>query len=401
MLHWTQQEKARPEAETRRSVLRCTVRTVASETKMMMVMMTAVLRDIKPENLVQSSLEAPLRPSTSTSLASSLPVNLVDFGNCLDADEPAAYADVDARGGFDVQTVTYRALQVTAGLLLCSKMDMWSIGCLLLECVLGKPLFTLPPLETSMRERADVMKVENANLLEQTEHVVTHRVLLDATYAPYQSAACYTEEAPEKCRRVGHDKQAETLQARLQAVDPGQHRFYDFVCSLLDVNPATRVDAKQAHSSFSSCKPSSRSELCLLDQKLIQLAQNVRSVFLLHLHKEWRSRSREHEVLEIIRTSALADRRYRRLLMLSTQPPHGLIVQESKSAMSDSPESESAMAEAPRGALIPYGLKMSYANCFCLYTFAKGAEGRFLADCCNVSNRERARAMMNKHCEVS
>uniref|UniRef100_A0AAV1V6U4 Protein kinase domain-containing protein n=1 Tax=Peronospora matthiolae TaxID=2874970 RepID=A0AAV1V6U4_9STRA len=202
--------------------------------------------DVKPENVVQSSPEAPLRPSASTSLPCSSPVKLVDFGNYLGANELAAYADADACGGFDVQTVTYRAPEVAAGLLLCSAMDMWSLGCLLLECVSGKPLFTPPPLETSVQERADVIKVENAHLLKQIERIVTNGVQLDATCAPYQSSAWYNEEAAEECQRVGHDKQAETLQARLQAAAPGNHQLHDFICSLLDVNPATRVTAKQA-----------------------------------------------------------------------------------------------------------------------------------------------------------
>ena len=48
-------------------------------------------------------------------------------------------------------------------------MNTWSLACLLLECVSGKPLFTLPPLETSIQERADVIKVENVKTLEQVE----------------------------------------------------------------------------------------------------------------------------------------------------------------------------------------------------------------------------------------
>uniref|UniRef100_A0AAV1VAD2 Protein kinase domain-containing protein n=1 Tax=Peronospora matthiolae TaxID=2874970 RepID=A0AAV1VAD2_9STRA len=125
-----------------------------------------------------SSPEALLSPSASTALPCPSPVKLVDFGNYLGANELAAYADADARGGFDVQTVTYRAPEVAAGLLLCSAMDMWSLGCLLLECVSGKPLFTPPPLETSVQERADVVKVENAHLLKQIERILTNGVQL-------------------------------------------------------------------------------------------------------------------------------------------------------------------------------------------------------------------------------
>uniref|UniRef100_A0AAV1UGN9 Uncharacterized protein n=1 Tax=Peronospora matthiolae TaxID=2874970 RepID=A0AAV1UGN9_9STRA len=54
---------------------------------------------------------------------------VMDFGNYLEADKLAAYADVDARNGFDVHTATYRPPKVDAGLLLCSVMDIWSLSC--------------------------------------------------------------------------------------------------------------------------------------------------------------------------------------------------------------------------------------------------------------------------------
>ncbi|KAG6962090.1 hypothetical protein JG687_00007330 [Phytophthora cactorum] len=197
--------------------------------------------DVKPENVVRSSAEAPVGSSTSQTPCSS-PVKLVDFGNCLDASELVAYAEEQTSGGFDVQTVTYRAPEVAAGLLLCSAMDMWSLGCLLLECVSGKPLFTLPALDASVQERSDVSTFENDDLLEQIEGVVTNGVSLSAACAPYRSAARYGEKTGS------HRKQTSStsLKARLEATAPGNHQFQDFIYSLLDVNPATRVTAKQA-----------------------------------------------------------------------------------------------------------------------------------------------------------
>ncbi|KAI9921296.1 hypothetical protein PsorP6_001128 [Peronosclerospora sorghi] len=74
--------------------------------------------DVKPENVVRSGGETPLGTSFSSPPCSS-PVKLVDFGNCLDVNELAEYADEKAPRGFEVQTVTYRAPEVGAGLLLC------------------------------------------------------------------------------------------------------------------------------------------------------------------------------------------------------------------------------------------------------------------------------------------
>ncbi|KAI9922844.1 hypothetical protein PsorP6_002379 [Peronosclerospora sorghi] len=87
--------------------------------------------DVKPENVVRSGGETPVGTSFSSPPCSS-PVKLVGFGSCLDVNELAVYADEKAPRGFDVQTVTYRAPEVGAGLLLCSAMDMWSLGCLML-----------------------------------------------------------------------------------------------------------------------------------------------------------------------------------------------------------------------------------------------------------------------------
>ncbi|KAE9000720.1 hypothetical protein PR003_g18669 [Phytophthora rubi] len=205
--------------------------------------------DVKPENVVRSGAEAPLGSSSSTSLSPcSSPVKLVDFGNCMDASELAAYGEEEASGGFDVQTVTYRAPEVAAGLLLCSAMDMWSLGCLLLECVTGKPLFTLPALEASGQERVDVARLENDHLLQQIECVVTNGVSLDAACAPYRSATRYEENATasSKSTEKQEDSSSLALQARLEAAAPGNNQFHDFIYRLLDVNPATRATAKQA-----------------------------------------------------------------------------------------------------------------------------------------------------------
>ncbi|GMF28138.1 unnamed protein product [Phytophthora fragariaefolia] len=200
--------------------------------------------DVKPENVVRAGAEAPLGSPTCLSPCSS-PVKLVDFGNCLDASELAAYADDEASGGFEVQTVTYRAPEVAAGLLLCPAMDMWSLGCLLLECVTGKPLFTLPAQEAAAHERGDVTRIENDDLLQQIECVVTNGISLDAACTQYKSATRY-ENTTAKRKNNKKQEPSASLQARLEAVAPGNHQFHDFIYNLLDVNPVTRVTAKQA-----------------------------------------------------------------------------------------------------------------------------------------------------------
>ncbi|KAI9907120.1 hypothetical protein PsorP6_004228 [Peronosclerospora sorghi] len=204
--------------------------------------------DVKPENVVRSGGETPVGTSFSSPPCSSL-VKLVDFGNCWDVNELAAYADENGPRGFDVQTVTYRAPEVGAGLLLCSAMDMWSLGCLLLECMSGEPLFTLTALVASGREQTQVKTSENDHLLEQIERVVTNGISLDATCALYQSAALYKERKAVENRNASMGKKRELstpLQELLHLVAPVDRHFHDFIFRLLDVNPATRATAKSA-----------------------------------------------------------------------------------------------------------------------------------------------------------
>ncbi|RLN37238.1 hypothetical protein BBJ28_00018396 [Nothophytophthora sp. Chile5] len=206
--------------------------------------------DVKPENVVRSSAEASLSSSSCSSSCGS-PVKLVDFGNCLDANELAAYAEEEPKDGFDVQTVTYRAPEVAAGLLLSPAMDVWSLGCLLLECASGRPLFTLPspPVESSVQTVAAVTRHENSQLLRQVEHAVADGAALGVVCPPYKVAACYASKAIATMKSESLQEQEEPsmcLRARLEAAAPGNHQFHDFIYRLLDVNPATRLTAKRA-----------------------------------------------------------------------------------------------------------------------------------------------------------
>ncbi|KAL7689416.1 putative protein kinase [Plasmopara halstedii] len=197
--------------------------------------------DVKPENVVRTSAKAHML-SSSLLLPCSSPVKFIDFGNCLDSSELAAHTAECKSGGFDVQTVTYRAPEVAAGLLLCPAMDMWSLGCLLIECVSGKPLFMLSALETSAHKRMDVTKHENDHLLNQIECIVMHGIPLETACAPYQSAERYKK----KTKIAVNNSVSTLLQARLEAAAPEANQFQDFIFSLLDVNPCTRITAKRA-----------------------------------------------------------------------------------------------------------------------------------------------------------
>ncbi|KAF0693568.1 Aste57867_15433 [Aphanomyces stellatus] len=65
-------------------------------------------------------------------------VKLIDFGNALYGDEAESLTHVHA---FEVQTLPYRAPEVAVGASLTCAADMWSLGCIVLEGILGHHVF--------------------------------------------------------------------------------------------------------------------------------------------------------------------------------------------------------------------------------------------------------------------
>lgn len=91
--------------------------------------------DLKPENIL-------LRHSTFTAGGDEsrgrLSIKMVDFGNAIDyrnGDVKKYYKD------FKCQTLSYRAPEVIFGLPFDCAIDMWSLGVILVELYMGKPLF--------------------------------------------------------------------------------------------------------------------------------------------------------------------------------------------------------------------------------------------------------------------
>ena len=86
--------------------------------------------DLKPQNVLLMRAEA-------------LSLKLIDFGNCLDVND----LGVDSEP-FEMQTLFYRAPEILFGVPFGTEIDLWSIGCILAELLLGQPLFcaTAPQL---------------------------------------------------------------------------------------------------------------------------------------------------------------------------------------------------------------------------------------------------------------
>jgi dual specificity tyrosine-phosphorylation-regulated kinase 2/3/4 len=90
----------------------------------------------KPENILLCA-QPPSRGNQASYESMSCKVKLVDFGNAMTPEDASAYFD-----DFQVQSLYYRAPEVLLGSWNFSyAIDMWSLGCVLAELYIGRPLF--------------------------------------------------------------------------------------------------------------------------------------------------------------------------------------------------------------------------------------------------------------------
>ncbi|EKX49963.1 hypothetical protein GUITHDRAFT_59874, partial [Guillardia theta CCMP2712] len=92
--------------------------------------------DIRPENVLLR--ESPWKKVNGRELPKSLSikVKLADMGNSFRMKNSSAYHD-----DFELQTLYYRAPEVLFGMPFTTQIDMWSLGCLLVEAYIGRRLF--------------------------------------------------------------------------------------------------------------------------------------------------------------------------------------------------------------------------------------------------------------------
>eukprot|EP00960_Hanusia_phi_P037737 753088-Hanusia_phi.AAC.14 len=92
--------------------------------------------DIRPENVLLR--ESPWKKATGRDASKpiSIKVKLADMGNSFRIKNSSAYHD-----DFELQTLCYRAPEVLFGMPFSTQIDMWSLGCLLVEVYIGRRLF--------------------------------------------------------------------------------------------------------------------------------------------------------------------------------------------------------------------------------------------------------------------
>lgn len=191
--------------------------------------------DLKPENIVHSV------DAGGPGL-----VKLVDFGNCIERRQLPLYEAedaADASGGFDIQTLAYRAPEVAMGVAIAPAMDLWSLGCVLVECATGASLFGA---ESARRGHA---LADACELVEQIQWLRTDGVALKkAVPRVYRSARFYryNDTHRETSGRLRPLRERLERARRVASAVDEWATFEDFVGRLLDVDPTRRLSARAA-----------------------------------------------------------------------------------------------------------------------------------------------------------
>ncbi|KAK2740208.1 dual specificity protein kinase yak1 [Myotisia sp. PD_48] len=199
--------------------------------------------DLKPENILLKNLESPI-------------IKIIDFGSACD-ERQTVYTYIQSR--------FYRSPEVLLGLPYSSAIDMWSLGCIVVELFLGLPLFPgsseynqisritemlgMPP--TWMLE----MGKQSGEFFEKTQDEFGRRSYRLKSMEQY-SREHKTKEQPSKkyfqattlpeIIRTYAMPRKNMRQAEIDREMNNRVAFMDFVRGLLSINPLERWSPQQA-----------------------------------------------------------------------------------------------------------------------------------------------------------
>ncbi|KAF3492244.1 CMGC/DYRK/YAK protein kinase [Arthroderma uncinatum] len=199
--------------------------------------------DLKPENILLKNLESPI-------------IKIIDFGSACD-ERQTVYTYIQSR--------FYRSPEVLLGLPYSSAIDMWSLGCIVVELFLGLPLFPgsseynqisritemlgLPP--TWMLENGK----QAGEFFEKTQDEFGRRSFRLKSMEQY-SREHNTKEQPSKkyfqattlpeIIRTYAMPRKNMKQAEIDREMNNRVAFIDFVRGLLSINPLERWSPQQA-----------------------------------------------------------------------------------------------------------------------------------------------------------
>jgi len=173
--------------------------------------------DLKPENILIQSLTA-------------CQVKVIDYGN--------AYLHHDQRCSY-VQSRAYRAPEVVLGHAYSTRVDMWSLGCILMELLTNRLLFDNRSVQSLLASHIALLGPLPARILKEGQ-------LSECYFAKASSSHAQTlvgKHDGRLCRMKPIQTSLEALCERHGATDPN---FASFIRTLLALDPLERATAEKA-----------------------------------------------------------------------------------------------------------------------------------------------------------
>ena len=161
--------------------------------------------------------------------APSLKVKLSDLGNSFRVSESGAYHD-----DFELQTLAYRAPEVLYGLPFDTQIDMWSLGCLLVEVYIGRRLFDAFNRSSAV-----------ATMAKTLGPIPRERFSSGRYYSALSSLPVYgtlSVDADGQRSSVPFNQPLiSRLTTLLHCEDAGSHSFVSFLAGCLEYDPRHRL----------------------------------------------------------------------------------------------------------------------------------------------------------------
>jgi len=189
--------------------------------------------DVKPENILLNSY------SRST-------VKLIDFGSgCFVTDRPSSY----------IQSRSYRAPEVIVGTIYGTKIDMWSLGCVLAELYTGEVLFynrSLPSMISKIEGLCGTFPIHMIRRGKYSKRYFTDAGLIfeEAERALHDASKEFEEEDEEEDHvyvlRAKVTTMAEKLGFTSVFRNENENLFIDFLTKVLVIDPENRLSAEEA-----------------------------------------------------------------------------------------------------------------------------------------------------------
>ncbi|KAI9709773.1 MAG: dual specificity protein kinase yak1 [Bogoriella megaspora] len=199
--------------------------------------------DLKPENILLKNLESPI-------------IKIIDFGSACD-ERQTVYTYIQSR--------FYRSPEVLLGLPYSAAIDMWSLGCIVVELFLGLPLFPGSSEYNQVSRITEMLGLPPNWMLEVGKQSgeffeKTHDEFGRRTYR-LKSMEQYSREHGTKEQPSKKYFNATTLpdiirqypmprknmkQHEIDREMQNRHSFIDFVRGLLNINPLERWTPQQA-----------------------------------------------------------------------------------------------------------------------------------------------------------